>query len=241
MKFIEKLKNLFTKKAKPKEEEEERKSWRKLLQQLLANLMRKLKRQQKLDDISTTNLQATDEEIATIETISLGKNLDKRKKKSKEQQKKLKLKAGEKKRNLLEILNDYQKLLEEDFTIILKKADELLQNLKNSVNELISKKNATASDISDLSEGLVEISSIYILADSMMTTLLDNCRDYRLSIIDAKRFSSSEQKLNTAQTQLDKVMKQLQKGQKMAEIQSNKDYKYVSCFLEKNKSISLAK
>ena len=236
MQFRARIKKFFIKKSSPKksktsieEEQKEQKKkqsfWRKLWQQILMFIIRALKRQRKFDDVSA-NLPVNNKEISdsdeheksSAKDISKQNNID----------------------SITNTLQQYENFIKKDFTLIIKEANSFLRSLKARIVELFAQ-NAALSSIDDLTIDLTEITEVYIKSEVMMHKFLDNCHDYRRTLEDVKRHSSPEQKFNVVQTQLDKVMKQLKKGQEIADISQNKDYSYITACLEKKKSYAISR
>ena len=139
------------------------------------------------------------------------------------------------------LLKKYEEFIQKDFTLIIQEANSFLRSLKSNIVNMSAKKNIQLEgrDINKFAADLEEIRQIYAKSELMVEGFIGDCQEYNKIIRSNKRTVAPAQKLNQVQSQLDKVMKQLQKGQKMVDLTNNKDYSYLSAYVQKNQALGL--
>ena len=135
------------------------------------------------------------------------------------------------------LLNKYEEYIKNDFFLLIDEANFVLRSWKANIMNSLSVQNAISiSEISKLSTDLHDITDLYTQSEVVLEDLIEHCRDYEQIIKDTRRQINPQQKFNQIQCKLEKVRKQLEKGQKMTSLNQNKDYSYLQAYVERNQS-----
>jgi hypothetical protein len=126
------------------------------------------------------------------------------------------------------MLQSYEEFLKKDFQMVLDEVQSAMRQLRSSIIGLAFSEDSAGK----LATELQEIRDVYSQSGAMLGNTITSCEKYQQIILDVKRQGNPQQSLNRVQSQLDKMMSSLQKGQRMADIESNKDFLYVNRYLK---------
>lgn len=109
----------------------------------------------------------------------------------------------------------------------------MIQEANNFLRSLRQKiLNNPNNDLDKFSIEFQEVTEIYHNSETMIKQVLGKCSQYKQIINEQKPITSQNR---IAQSQLDKIMKQLEKGHKIVDLQNNKDYKFVENYLKEKR------
>jgi hypothetical protein len=134
------------------------------------------------------------------------------------------------------MLQSYEEFIKKDFLMLLDEVHSAMRQLRSSIVGLAFSGDATGK----LAVELQEIRDVYNQSEAMLGTTITSCEKYQQILLDVKRQGDPQQSLNRVQSQLDKVMNNLKKGQKMADLDNNKDFLYVNKYLEEKRGYGIS-
>jgi hypothetical protein len=129
------------------------------------------------------------------------------------------------------LLSKYEQFIRQDLFIFIREANALLHSWKDLVINL---------DQKDLSVNLEGVKELYSGSEELLHALVANCQQYNSIIQDVKRSPDAGEKVIQVQRQLQRIRANLEKGQKMVNLDSNKDYKYINNYLKKSQGSGLS-
>lgn len=121
------------------------------------------------------------------------------------------------------LLGKYEEFVKKDLTLMIQEANNFLRNLRQRIL------NSSDSNLDKFSIEFQEVTQIYHNSETMIKQVLGKCSQYKQIINEQKPITSQNQ---IAQSQLDKIVEQLEKGHKIVNLQNNKDYKFVENYLK---------
>ena len=124
------------------------------------------------------------------------------------------------------LLNKYQEFVKKDLTLMIQEANSFLRSLRQKII------NSSNDDFNKFNNDFIEITKIYNDSEVMINQFIGKCSGYKQVILDQKQQNPQHR---VVQSQLEKVIKQLEKGHRMVDLTNNNDYNFLDSYLKENK------
>jgi hypothetical protein len=184
------------------------------------------------------NFSAVDDSVSALEGAFLSKSLAKKGELESKELDKDKLEqdigAGfinDSMEHIGGLLRRYEQFIRQDLFIFIREANALLHSWKELMVNL---------DQKDLSMNLEGVKELYSGSGELFNSLVANCQEYNSIIQDIKRSPDAGEKVIQVQRQLQRIRMSLEKGQKMVNLDNNKDYKHINNYLQKSQRAGLS-
>lgn len=125
------------------------------------------------------------------------------------------------------LLIKYEEFVRQDLTLMIKEMNSFLHSLKQEIV------NHMDHDIHKVNTELQSIKQIYHDSEVMLDKFTSQCYGYQKIILEPQRLTPQHK---LVQSQLSKVINQLQKGHKMTDLSKNKDFAYLDKYLKEKNS-----
>lgn len=121
-----------------------------------------------------------------------------------------------------QLLTKFEEFVKQDLTMMIKEMNSFLHSLRQEIVNHID------HDIYKVNTDLQAIRKLYHDSEVMLDKFTNQCYGYQKIILEPQKLTPQHK---LVQSQLTKVMQQLEKGHKMTDLTKNKDFTYLDKYL----------